>query len=127
MFKSALTLGSFAWLLMVAVPALAADASHEIVTAAAHAGMAAGAEAPQMVKAHLQHVLNCLEGPHGADFNVAPGNPCQGQGAGAIPDSTPDKRKGVEAAAEQAKKALAEANIDKAKAMASAIQNDLSK
>lgn len=106
-------------------PAFAADNSKELATAAAHAGMAAGAEAPQMVRSHLQHVLNCLEGPKGADFVAALGNPCGSQGEGAIPDSAADGRKKLEDAAGLAKRALAEKDIDKAKQMAAQLQSDL--
>jgi len=37
-------------------------------------------------KTHMQHVMNCLEGPTGPNFVVAAGAPCQGQGNGIIPD-----------------------------------------
>ena len=35
---------------------------------------------------HVQHVVNCLEGSAGKNFNPAAGYPCQGQGNGIIPD-----------------------------------------
>ena len=108
-------------------PARAADAAKQIATAAAHAGLAAGADSEKMVQAHLHHVINCLEGPSGADFSAGPGNPCKDLGAGAIPDSQPDQRKMLESAAGMAKKALAETDPAKAKAMASEIQASLSK
>jgi hypothetical protein len=121
-------------LLAMAAPfcgALAADNrkdnSKEIATAAAHAGMAAGAESPQMVKSHLQHVLNCLEGPKGADYAAALGNPCAAEGDGAIPDAKEDGRKKLEDSAGLAKRAMAELNIDKAKQLAAQIQSDLGK
>lgn len=112
-------------LCLAASPALAADNSRELATAAAHAGMAAGAEAPQMVRSHLQHVINCLEGPKGADFVAALGNPCGSQGEGAIPDSASDGRKKLEDAAGLARRALAERDIDKAKQMAAELQSQL--
>jgi hypothetical protein len=127
MSKSGLTLA--AALAIATIPAFAADNqkdnSKEIATAAAHAGMAVGAESPQMVKLHLQHVINCLEGPKGADFAGAVGNPCGSQGDGAIPDSKEDGRKKLEDTAGLAKRAMAELNIDKAKQMAEQIQSDL--
>lgn len=129
MSRSRLTLATA--LALAAIPALAADNSKdnskEIATAAAHAGMAAGAEAPQMVKTHLQHVINCLEGPKGADFAAALGNPCGSQGDGAIPDAKEDGRKKLEDSAGLAKRAMAELNVDKAKQMAAQIQSDLGK
>ena len=112
-------------LCLAVFPALAADSNKELATAAAHAGMAAGAEAPQMVRSHLQHVINCLEGPKGADFVAALGNPCGSQGEGAIPDSASDGKKKLEDVAGMAKRAMAEQNIDKAKQMAAEIQSDL--
>ena len=114
-------------LCLAASPALAADNSREVATAAAHAGMAAGAEAPQMVRSHIQHVINCLEGPKGADFVAALGNPCASLGEGAIPDGPSDGRKKLEDIAGLAKKALAEQNIDKAKQMAGELQSELGK
>jgi len=104
-----------------------ADAVQEAGVAATHAGLAASADAPKMVQTHLQHVINCLEGPSGADFNAGPGNPCKDLGAGAIPDSPAEARKPLEAAAAMAKKALAEPDPAKAKAMAAEIKASLSK
>jgi hypothetical protein len=110
-------------------PALAADKDNtkELATAAAHAGMAAGAESPQMVRSHLQHVINCLEGPKGANFSAALGNPCASLGDGAIPDAKEEGRKRLEDVAGTATLAMTEMNIDKAKRMASEIQSELSK
>jgi hypothetical protein len=114
-------------LAMFGAPALAGDVSKEVGTAAAHAGMAAGAEDPQMVKAHLHHVLNCLEGPNGADFAGAVGNPCKNLGDGAIPDSTMTERATLEKAVALAKEGLAETDTFKAKAKATEAQALLSK
>ena len=50
---------------------------------------------------HVQHVVNCLEGSGGKNFNPAAGYPCQGQGSGAIPD--------LQAAADAGDKAAARA------------------
>lgn len=41
---------------------------------------------PQVALLHTQHVMNCLEGPKGANFNQASGYPCQGQGTGILED-----------------------------------------
>ena len=75
-----------AFVALTATPAGAAEATKEISTAAVHAGMAAGSDNLKMVQTHLQHVINCLEGPAGANFNAGPGNPCKDFGAGAIPE-----------------------------------------
>lgn len=37
-------------------------------------------------RTHLQHVINCLEGPNGTNFVQAAGYPCQGQGRGILVD-----------------------------------------
>jgi len=115
-----------AWLAVVANPALAADAALEIKTAAAHAGFAAASNTLKTVHMHLHHAINCLEGSKGADFDAKSGDPCKGQGAGAIPDSPPDKRGTLEAIVHQAKMALAEQDLAKAKEMAGAAQKSLS-
>jgi hypothetical protein len=127
MSKSKITLAAAGLLALAALPSYAADNKTEIATAASHAGMAASASAPQMVKTHLQHVLNCLEGPKGADFVAAMGNPCGSQGEGAIPDAAQDGKKKLEDIASLAKQAQSEQDIDKAKKMASEIQADLGK
>jgi hypothetical protein len=116
-----------ALLCLAAAPAFSADLNREVATAAAHAGMAAGAEDPQMVKAHLHHVLNCLSGPQGADYTAAAANPCDGQGAGAIPDATGERKSNLEKAAAMAKAALAESDIHKAKQQAGEVQMQLGK
>ena len=127
MSKSPIILASAAFLALVSLPGFAADSQMEVATAAAHAGMASGAAAPQMVKTHLQHVVNCLEGPKGADFVGSMGNPCGSQGDGAIPDSPQDGRKKLQDIAGRAKMAQSETDIDKAKKMAADIQVDLGK
>jgi hypothetical protein len=111
---------------LLALPALA-DSSMEIGTAAAHAGMAAGADNFKTLHFHIQHVINCLEGKSGADFNAGPGNPCDDMGAGAIPDSAPAARKPLEEAVMKAMQARTEENFEKAKSLASDAQTILSK
>src|ERR1700761_9165033 len=121
------TLAAFgACLSLLALPAFA-DAVQEINTAAAHAGMAAGADTPKTLHFHIQHTINCLEGKTGADFNAAPGNPCDDQGNGAIPDSSPATQKSLKEAVVKAKQALAEPDFEKGKAFAAETQIILSK
>ena len=62
-------------------------AKQEVATAHAHALMAQGAQSVDMVHTHLHHVINCLEGPQGTDFDARAANPCKGKGQGALPDS----------------------------------------
>lgn len=66
-------------------------AGNEVGTAHAHALMAQNAKTIAEAHAHLHHVINCLVGPRGEGFDAKAGNPCKGQGNGAIPDSTSDQ------------------------------------
>ena len=50
-------------------------------TATKHAEMAVNATSLKDVQMHLHHVLNCLEGKSGKDYNASFGDPCHGQGA----------------------------------------------
>src|ERR1700733_818775 len=54
----------------------AADVKAEITAAATHANLAAKAGTVDMVHTHLHHVLNCLVGPKGKDFDGKAANPC---------------------------------------------------
>src|ERR1700761_3082256 len=121
------TLAAFgACLSLLALPA-AADAVQEINTAAAHAGMAASADTTKTLHFHIQHTINCLEGKTGADFNAGPGNPCDEQGNGAIPDSNPGAQKSLKEAVMKSKQAMNEPDFEKAKSMAGDAQVILSK
>jgi hypothetical protein len=62
-------------------------ATNEVNTAHAHALMAKTAKSVAMAHTHLHHVINCLVGQSGAGFDASAGNPCKGQGNGALPDS----------------------------------------
>jgi hypothetical protein len=97
----------------------------EIATAHAHALMAQSAKTVAEAHAHLHHVINCLVGPKGTGFDAAAGNPCKGQGDGAIPASAgnamaQDKLKTALADAKRGLRstALAGAQADAAKAAA---------
>lgn len=59
----------------------------QLKTAIAHATFAAKADAVDGVTLHLRHVLNCMVGPQDKRFDAAAGNPCQGQGNGALLDA----------------------------------------
>jgi len=72
---------------LAATPAFAAgDAGKQISTAIQHSGFAEHVKTTDKVHLHLHHVVNCLVGPHGKGFDAAAGNPCQGQGNGALND-----------------------------------------
>jgi hypothetical protein len=64
-----------------------ADLPQQMKTASTHAGMAANAPDLKGVQTHMKHVQNCLVGPAGQGFDAAAGNPCNGQGQGAIPEA----------------------------------------
>jgi len=64
-----------------------ADEAQEVMIAAQHAGLAAASTYTSTLQTHLHHVVNCLEGPDGDDFDKDAGNPCEGKGKGAIPDA----------------------------------------
>ena len=87
-------------LIMSVVTALAAglpvsafaqsQATKEVTTAHTHAVLAQKATPLAMTHMHLHHVINCLVGPKGSGFDAAAGNPCKGQGDGAIKDAASD-------------------------------------
>lgn len=58
----------------------------QLKTATFHAGELAQKGAITATKLHMQHTINCLEGPSGMDYVQAVGYPCQGQGHGILPD-----------------------------------------
>lgn len=74
--------------LLVAGTAVAAgDAQKEAATAMEHAGYSAKADSIKGQHLHLHHVVNCLVGEDGEGFDESAGNPCKGQGDGAINDA----------------------------------------
>jgi hypothetical protein len=70
---------------VVAAPTV--DIRKELETSIFHATeLAQRGTAIAGARTHIQHVINCLEGPNGKDFVQAVGHPCQGMGNGIIPD-----------------------------------------
>jgi hypothetical protein len=98
------------------------DVKKELQTAFYHAGeLAQKGDAVASAKLHLQHVINCLEGPGGANFKQQAGYPCQGQGNGIVPDlkeATASKTPGADAA-------LKEANLAWTLAVQAVSKNDV--
>ena len=84
------------------------DVSQEISTALDHAQMAANGQDVKTVHEHMQHVVNCLVGPQGPEFNSTAEDPCKGMGNGAMNDvdSKGDKHKKLDKALTEAKDAL---------------------
>lgn len=78
-----------ALLLGLSMPLLAATGLRpQLTTAVTHAKLAMAASSISLTHMHLHHVVNCLEGPQGKDFDAAAGNPCKGKGNGAMVDAT---------------------------------------
>ncbi len=74
-------------MLLAAPPSFAAgNANKEIATATAHAQMAAVAPNTATAVMHFHHVINCLVGAKGKDFDAGAGDPCKGMGNGALND-----------------------------------------
>ncbi len=67
-------------------PRAQADVKTQIQTAVTHAGFAADGTSAAYVQQHLGHVLNCIEGKGGKNFNASWGNVCEGQGSGILTD-----------------------------------------
>lgn len=66
----------------------------QLRTARTHAQNAAGSETLSGAIDHLTHVVNCIEGARGANYNRQAMNPCEGQGNGLIPDLQADSGRG---------------------------------
>ena len=79
----------------------------QLKTATFHAGELAQKGAITATKLHMQHTINCLEGPSGMHFVQAAGWPCQGQGHGILPDL----KAAVAAGVPGAKAAWGDANV----------------
>ena len=82
-------------LLSLSGMALAAtNVSKEVQTAIEHAGFASNAKTTNEVHLHLHHVINCLVGPKGEGYDSAAGDPCKGEGGGALNDlkGTPQQK-----------------------------------
>ena len=54
----------------------------ETITAQVHAGMARASDRLPSVRAHFQHVINCLVDPDNKLFDARADNPCAGMGSG---------------------------------------------
>ncbi len=105
LFSLSLSITAFAAPAQVAVPQTASIHQHakqsqqhkvavykQIATARTHAMMAAEAKSLNKTHMHLHHVVNCLVGPQGTDFDASAGNPCKGMGRGAIVDAAGSSR-----------------------------------
>lgn len=66
--------------------ATADKAQTQLQTAIDHAKNSAGSSTMATAVTHLGHVLNCIEGTKGKNFNASWGHVCQGQGDGILTD-----------------------------------------
>ncbi len=98
------------------------SASKEVSTAHAHAMMAQGAGTVAKAHMHLHHVINCIVGSNGTGFDGSAGNPCKGQGNGALNDA-----KGDAALQGKLKQALADANTGLKSSDLSTVHKDAAK
>lgn len=121
-------------LMTQAVPAQGTvDIKKELETAVFHAGeLAQRGTAIAGTRSHLQHVINCLEGSKGKDFNPAPGHVCQGQGNGIIPDLKASSARGAAKALQYSEialtlslQAIKFSDVDEAQPWAKVISNQL--
>lgn len=119
-----LGIAGWSYALLSAMPArAAADTSKEIATAAIHAGLAAKAANLDATQMHLHHVINCLVGPKGEDFDAKVANPCKAEGDGAIPDATdPAEKTMLNQALDKANDGLKQTDLAAAHKTATEIQ-----
>jgi hypothetical protein len=70
------------------------NAQEEINKALLHANFLIKADTLERMHMHMHHILNCMVGEHGKEFDPKVMDPCKGMGNGAINDeSSPVKRK----------------------------------
>ena len=103
------------------------DVTQELSTANTHAGYAMQATVLKTAQTHLQHVINCLVGPKGEDFDAKQANPCNAMGDGAIPDTSNAANKmQLTMAVTKAKHGIAASDLAAAQTDAKAVQEILS-
>src|SRR5437867_12317416 len=109
LIAGAIVLALIAFVTGAATAESSADAAKkQLQTAMFHAGeLAQRGDVAATSLMHLQHVMNCLEGPRGKNFRAAVGNPCQGQGNGAITDLQAAAEAGAQGAVKAARYARA--------------------
>jgi hypothetical protein len=125
---SLIAVASSASLLAVAGAALAADLSKQASTAGQHAAMAASATDINTVSSNLHMTINCLVGPKGKAFDAKIDNPCKDLGNGALVDvKDPSSKRLLKQALAKAEAGVAQTDLAKAKADATAAENLLKK
>ena len=104
---------------LMASPAFA-DLASTLSTAQTHAGMASTQTDIAMAHKHLQHAVNCLEGPSGKDFDAAAGNPCGKETSGAIDAATGAQKAKLTKIATDAKAGVGNSDLAASQAAAKA-------
>jgi hypothetical protein len=101
----------------------------EVDTAVIHAEHAYQAKDVAGLHEHLHHVINCLEGPNGPDFDASLVNPCDKMGSGALNDvpADSDARKTLDQALSDAKNGLAKTTLRDSHDDAKKVLNDVQK
>lgn len=83
----------------------------QLTTAIDHAKFSAGSNAVNSAVGHLGHVLNCIEGTKGKNFNASWGHVCEGQGDGIVVDIRGAKNAGSVTLVLEAADSLAVAGV----------------
>jgi len=105
------------------------DVNQEINTALDHAQMAVAGQDVKTVHEHMQHVINCLVGPQGPEFDAKAEDPCKGMGNGAMNDvdSKSDKHKQLDKALTDAKDSLRKDSVKSAQSQAKSVVKEVQK
>ncbi len=103
------------------------DVSKEISTALDHANMAVAGQDAKTVHMHLQHVVNCLVGPQGPEYDANAEDPCKGMGNGAMNDvdSKSAQHKKLDKALTEAKDGLKKDKVKSAQSEAKDVVKEL--
>ena len=101
----------------------------EVDTTVIHAEHAYQGGQVSEIHDHLHHVINCLEGPNGPDFDNKAEDPCAHMGGGALNDvpAGSDAHKNLERALSDAKTGLKKTKTRDAQEYAKKVLNDVEK
>lgn len=98
----------------------------EMSTAVMHAEFSAKSKTIAGVHLHLHHVVNCLVGTKGKQFDASAGDPCKGMGDGAINDArSPFLKATLQHVLDEAEKGLATDDAAKGRKAASNVHKML--
>lgn len=113
-------------ILLASVAFASSAVEKEVSTAVSHAEFATNAKKVSGIHLHLHHVVNCLVGESGKQFDSSAGDPCKGMGNGAINDAgTPALKSRLEKVLMDAEKGLSESSYKEAHHAASRVKRML--